>query len=135
MNEPSLINIIKKTEENLVSFSKIAWSYIEQKKMKNAVVFGNKTLLSEKTLQRIRKGQLLNPSPETVMALCIGLELGIEGILLFNAAGYNIIGSGRRDFNIYYIILSYWPNIDIHTCNKILSESNCKPISDKRQLK
>jgi hypothetical protein len=57
----------------------------------NKPAFEQKTLLSGRTYDRIRTDQLESPSIETVMAICIGFELGVEyGQQLLEITGHKL---------------------------------------------
>ena len=72
------------------TFSQVVYGHIKRKGY-NKVVFIEKTLLSGKTYDRIKNNELNNPTLETVVAICIGLELSptySEEIL--RLAGYTL---------------------------------------------
>lgn len=86
----------------------------------NKVTFCAKTLLSEKTYERMKHNAMHSmPRPETVMQICIGLNLGIEyGEPLFEKAGYRLSSSGV--LLAYRAILITCKKIDIYECNEVL---------------
>ena len=88
----------------------------------NKTTFCAKTLLSEKTYNLIKQNSMQSmPRPETVMQICIGLELGVEyGELLFEKAGYRLRGS--EVLTAYRTILLVCKKINIIECNKILEQ-------------
>ncbi|WP_302683485.1 helix-turn-helix domain-containing protein [Adlercreutzia sp.] len=82
--------------------------------------FCRRTLLSEKTYERIKYGQLADrPKPETVMQFCVGLGLSLEeSENLFNAAGYYL--GGCKLHEAYRELLSMNDSLTIYECNDVL---------------
>lgn len=101
------------------SFSKAVYGHI-QRKGYNKVIFTDKTLLSEKTFDRIKNNQLNQPNLETVMAICIGLELSptyCEELL--KIAGFTLNHS--RQQLAYRKILYSFRGHSICECNEVLA--------------
>lgn len=107
---------------------------LTRKRGYNKATFCEKTLLSEKTYDRIVRNEIRGlPRPETVMQICVGLNLGIEyGEPLFERAGYKLEGS--EILLAYRIILLTCENIDIFECNEILHLLGL-PMLAKRVMK
>lgn len=86
----------------------------------NKTTFCAKTMLSEKTYERLwSQSMKCMPRPETVMQICLGLNLGIEsGEPLFETAGYRLDGSEL--LLAYRVILLTCPGIAIYECSFIL---------------
>ena len=84
-------------------------------------IFREKTLLSDKTFDRIKNGELIKPELETVMALCFGLNLGANhSFQLLNSAGFDFTNT-QVPLYIVYKKLLYAHNItNIFQCNEIL---------------
>lgn len=82
--------------------------------------FCRRTLLSEKTYERIKYGQLADrPKPETVMQFCVGLGLSLEeSENLFNAAGHYL--GGCKLHEAYRELLSMNDSLTIYECNDVL---------------
>ena len=75
------------------SFAQAVWKHINRKNMKK-YKFEIKTLLNGKTYDRIKQNILTNPSLNTVMAICIGLEIkGYAAEELLAKAGYKLNNS------------------------------------------
>lgn len=114
------------------SFSQIAFAHIKRMSFSKAM-FEEKTLLSARTFDRIKSNELENPTIETVMAICIGLELGIEqGGPLLEIAGYKLGQSHLH--RAYRKILSSFKGRSIYECDEFLEELGLQPIC-KRALK
>ena len=100
----------------------------------NKITFRARTMLSSKTYDRIWMNDMRSmPKPETVMQICLGLNLGIEyGEPLFEKAGYKLDSSEL--LLTYRVILLSCKNIDIYECNEILRNLGL-PILGKRFLR
>ena len=84
---------MEKIEETHKSFSALTLEHITRLGITKSE-FCRRTLLSEKTYERIAYGHLADrPKSETVMQVCVGLALSVdESEALFNAAGYHLGG-------------------------------------------
>ena len=84
---------MEKVEETYKSFSALTLEHITRLGITKSE-FCRRTLLSEKTYERIAYGHLADrPKSETVMQVCVGLALSVdESEALFNAAGYHLGG-------------------------------------------
>ena len=100
----------------------------------NRVVFSKMTGLSDRTYDRIVRHSLNRPNPDTVMSICVGLNLGFEfSLSLFQKAGYCL---GGTDTQIAYRkILLTLKDISIHECNEILKEMGLPELNSKYQGK
>lgn len=105
------------------NFCQEVMAHVERKGI-NKASFCKKTLLSERTFERIKSNSLSkNPRPETVMKVCIGLDLGLEyGESLFEKAGYKLEGSDL--FLAYKNILLSCKSYSIYECDEILELLN-----------
>jgi hypothetical protein len=100
------------------NFTQVAWAHILRKGY-NKVVFCDTTLLSDKTFDRIKAGQLPNPTLETVMQICIGLELGgVFGEQLLELAGYKLNNSPQQ--LAYKKLLYSYCGHSIYECDEVL---------------
>jgi hypothetical protein len=99
----------------------------------NKPAFEQKTLLSGRTYDRIRTNQLESPSIETVMAICIGFELGVEyGQQLLEITGHKL---GDIELHAAYRkLLVSFKGRSIIECNAFLDENHLPPLV-KRALK
>lgn len=112
------------------NFAQLAAYHIKRKGF-NKIVFMDRTLLSDKTYDRIMKNQLPTPALETVMSVCIGLELGIVyGEELLEAAGFTLRNM-PRDI-AYRKLLTTFAGHSIYECNEILEALNLPVLNAKQ---
>jgi len=109
------------------TFSQFAWRIFRQKKL-NRQTFADKTLLSDAYFDRIKNNRLpSNPDVETVMAICIGLDLdGKLGEELLEKAGHKLNNSQLHV--IYRKFLYSLKGRSIYQCNEILEAFGFKPL-------
>ena len=113
-------------------FSKLAWGHIVRCKCILKEDFYNRTLLSEKTYDRIKSGKLKNPNLETVIALCFGLDLGmLYGDSLLKSAGFDLSESSRPDYVAYHALLCTFQGRTIYEYNEALESLGLPPIRAK----
>jgi hypothetical protein len=99
-----------------VSFSQAAWAHVERIGI-GRKEFCEKTLLSEKTYERLRDGEVLHPSLQTVLQVCVGLGLGgVFGEQLLDLAGYKLSAQQLP----YKKILCSYRGHSIYECDEIL---------------
>ena len=98
------------------------WVKITGKKL------ADKSEVSEKTIQRIRTGETTNPNIETMVALCIGMDLPYEVSLAFiEKAGLNLMGNNPERL-IYKFFLKDGCNLDIYECDELLKSKGYKGL-------
>jgi len=87
------------------------------------------SLISAKTVQRMRNNEDYTPTLETVIALCIGLRLPpVLNTDLLSKSGYSL--KGTSDLHLmYHFILTSCYTYTIHECNEMLIKHNFKPLS------
>jgi hypothetical protein len=119
-------------EENLdrveqgMDFALLARRHIEKSKL-HRITLCERTLLGEKTFQRIANEDRYKPDMDTVMALCVGLQLSVsDSERLFASAGIALDGPPRN--RIFKKILMSFHGHDIYSCNEALIELDEKPI-------
>lgn len=87
------------------------------------------TGLSEKTIQRLRNNPDVQPSLETVIAVCIGLHLDQYcGDMLLHLAGYTLTNK-KRD-RIYRVLISFAFKDTVLDCNNALIRCGLKPLTN-----
>jgi hypothetical protein len=125
-----LVEQSKFSESTSLSFSQEAYAHVERLKM-NKTVFCNKTLLSGKTYDRIKHNRLDDPSLETVMSVCIGLELGMSyGESLLAKGGYLLSTSPRK--TAYKMLLYSYKGHSILECDELLEALNFPLLARRR---
>jgi len=98
----------------------------------NRAAFSRLTGLSEQTYDRIVRHKVEHPCLDTVMMICVGLDLGFAyGEVLFNKAGYRL--GGTKAQHAYRKILLSFEGISIHECNEILEEIGLPKLNSKYQ--
>lgn len=126
-----IMNVAYKSE-NQKSFSELAWRQMKRCNCHYKDTFIERTLLSGKTFDRIKAGELEKPSVETVMAICIGLNLGIlHGEPLLRSAGYDLEKSSILLHTIYHALLCSFHDKNIFECNGLLVSVGQPPINEK----
>lgn len=111
------------------TFSQAVYGHIKRKGY-NKVVFIEKTLLSGKTYDRIKNNELNNPTLETVVAICIGLELSptySEEIL--RLAGYTLNNTPQQ--LAYKKLIHSYRGHSIYECNEVLEALRLSPLCAK----
>jgi DNA-binding phage protein len=104
--------------ETELDFAQLAAHYIRRRGY-NKVVFCMKTHLSSKTYERIMSDELPNPALETVMAICLGLQLGIDDSeRLLERAGFKLNASPLH--LAYCKLLACRVGHDLDACNELL---------------
>jgi len=85
------------------------------------------SLISAKTIQRIRTSDAYDAKLETVVAVCIGLKLDpILSMDMVKKAG--LAFKIDETHIIYQMLLHSYHQNSIHECNEILKANNCKPL-------
>jgi hypothetical protein len=124
-----LIDQSRRLADTEMNFAQLAAWHIKNKGY-NKAVFQAKTLLSRKTYERIMSNQLPNPTLETVMAICIGLQLSIkDSELLLERAGYKLSSSPQH--LAYHKLLSAFVGHSLFECNEILEALSLSPLTAK----
>lgn len=94
----------------------------------NQVIFSERTLLDDRQYRKYKSGTALRPTFDTVMAICVGLDLGLEyGEHLIDKAGYSLNGADRLP---YRMLLAFYRGHNILECNEYLIEQGVKPIRE-----
>ncbi|MDR2671889.1 MAG: hypothetical protein LBC35_01035 [Coriobacteriales bacterium] len=110
-----------------LNFAQLAAAHIKRKGY-NRKVFVEKTQLSIKTYERIMNNEIPAPALETVIAICIGLQLSFEHSLrLLEAAGYRLTSSPLH--MAYRKLLSTHIGHSIKACNEILVALGLPPLN------
>jgi len=111
-----------------LNYAQTVWAHIERLGLSRKD-FCEKTLLSEKTYDRIRDNDIGKPSLDTVMRICIGLELGgILGEQLLELAGYKLNAAEIA----YKKLLYSYKGHDIYECDEVLCALGLPTILPKQ---
>lgn len=91
-----------------------------------------RTLISERTIREYRSNPESKPILQSVLALCIGLNLHPQFAMdLLNKAGYNMSAFVGINFIYSYLIYNHH-NENIHLWNEKLKKANMDPLPRKR---
>ena len=90
-------------------------------------VLAEKSLVSTKTIQRMRSNAKNDAKLPTVVAVCIGLQLNpiLSADMVRKSGNVFIID---EEHIIYQILLNSHYQNSIYECNEILRANNCKPL-------
>jgi hypothetical protein len=111
-----------------LNFAQTAWAHIERLGLSRQE-FCEKTLLSEKTYERIRNNNLRDPKLQTVMQFAVGLSLGGPlGEQLLELAGYKLNNSQLA----YKKILYSYRGHSIYECDEVLTALGLQSILPKQ---
>lgn len=100
----------------VTTFAEAAWSHIQRLGLSRKV-FCEKTLLSEKTYDRIKSNSTGRVTLQTVMQIAVGLELGgALGEQLIELAGYKLTA---KEFGYKKVLYSYKGH-SIYECDEVL---------------
>lgn len=111
-----------------MNFAQTAWAHIERKKISRKD-FCEKTLLSDKTYDRLRDNRLPSPTLQTVMQICVGLELGgVLGEQLLELAGYKLNAQQVAYRKILYAFRGH----SIYECDEVLTALGMPSILPKQ---
>lgn len=87
-----------------------------------------KSLVGERTIQRMRNEDSYNPKLGTIVAVCVGLQLRPTlSMDLIQKAGYSF-KMYLEEHIIYHFLINSHYLFSIYECNEILRANNCKPI-------
>jgi len=87
-----------------------------------------RSLVSAKTIQRMRNDLRYSPKLGTVVAICIGMQLHPEFSMdLIGKAGFSFKPFDEEHV-IYRILLNTKYQCSIYECNEILRTNSCKPL-------
>ena len=102
--------------------SLMKWRKITNEKL------AEKTLMSSRTIQRMRGKSDQNHEPGTVIAVCIGLQLfpRISHDMLSKAG--IALRETERDY-IYSLIINTLYKSTVHECNKLLTDAKHQPLT------
>ena len=88
--------------------------------------------ISEKTIQRLRYNEPDNVSIESVVQLCIGMQL--EPMLsdyLLKSSGKSLMMTAQH--TMYYFLLHSYYIHSIYECNEMLADQNLKLLGRKNR--
>ena len=119
-------NINKYINENKSEnkFQKLLFKFIDDKNLKDSDVY-NKVNIDRRLFSKIRSNINYHPSKDTVILLCIALNLNEdEALELLDSASYTLPKNNVFDLIIRFCFIEHI--YDINTINDYLYSYNCK---------
>ena len=108
--------------------TQIICQLLELAGIRYSATFRDRTFLHERYFNRYQKGENIKLEKNTVMALCVGMNLSYDRALeLFEACGIKLHEFQEPD-RLYRTILQRFPEIDIVTVNDILERRGHKTL-------
>ncbi|MDR1358434.1 MAG: hypothetical protein LBJ48_03660, partial [Coriobacteriales bacterium] len=78
--------------------------------------------------RKLKYGRTRQVIFDTAMAVCVGLDLGLEyGVPLLEKAGYSLEGEDRFP---YKVLLAFYRGHTIFECNEYLIDQGVKPLRE-----
>jgi hypothetical protein len=111
-----------------LSFAQTAYAHIERLGY-NQVVFTEKTLLDERQFRKIKSDTLKKVRFDTAIAICVGLDLGLEYGEPLLAKADIILNSS--DMIPYKMLLCFHRGQSIYECNEFLTEIGARLIRER----
>lgn len=113
-------------------FSRTLAMHMKQRKYK-VKQLSDASLVNERTIQRLLANEAHNTSLNTIIAICIGLNL--SPIFSFDLISKSGCGFKRTaEHNAYKVILIAHYHSDIYKCNEILESMNIPLLGNKEFL-
>jgi len=114
------------------TFSKRAWEYMKRDGW-TYDYFENRTYLSKRIFYAIKDGKNITPTPETVIAICIGLRLGAhEREELMDLAGYRY--KSTKELYAFSAVFDYFTIKSVPDFNvayaALMGNPNAKPLTE-----
>ena len=111
--QKSVDDVLKELQDGHVqTFVNILCQYMNEKNLRSADVWQNSNI-SKSTFSKLLCQKDPKPQKETVLALCIGLQLNVvEARKFMSAAGYTFSSSNRRDLVVKCFIENSYYKID-----------------------
>jgi len=111
-----------------MNFRETVWAHIERLGLTRNK-FYERTLLDDRQFRKFKLGSSQQVTLDTALAVCVGLDLGLEyGEPLLAKAGYTI---ANFESNAYQILLTRCRGWDIPACNEFLKTQNVPLIRIK----
>jgi len=128
----ALIDEATHISEDYKTFCELAWSHIERCHCAYKETFRERTLLSDKMFDRIKRKEAEKPELETVLALCFGLNLThTQSTRLLLSAGYDISQAQNPNMVVYRMMLAEHSIRSIFEANEVLVALNFEPLCKK----
>ena len=105
----------------------------KEKKLSNKDL-SNASLVGEKTIQRIRNEEEYQPTLQTVLGLCFGLQLPPpEAEMFLEKAGFHLNRRSPEEY-VYKCILNVCTENSIFEVNEMLEKNGLKPLGSDPEI-
>ena len=106
-------------------------STIMKSKKINGKTLSTRSLVGEKTIQRIKNEEGYVTTKQAILGLCVGLELPpIESRALFNKSDFKLSETNSQDI-IYMCVLDTCPHTNIYEINEMLKARNVPQLGSR----
>lgn len=104
---------------------------MQNRKWETPTKFNDETLLNYDYYSRIKRNDMNNMKTDTLMAICVGMKLGLHIIQKLFDKSDNKLNYFEDPCKTYITILERIPEIDIDSFNSILECRNLQPLGSK----
>lgn len=116
------------------SFAETLVALQKERKLSNKQL-ADRSLVGEKTIQRLRNDEEYPTSVQTVLALCVGLKLPLPEAEMFLGKTDFKLNSMKDEGYVYQCILGACVENSIYEINEMLEESGFAPLGSDKSLK
>lgn len=115
------------------SFAETLVALQKERKLSNKEL-ADRSLVGEKTIQRLRNNEEYPTSVQTVLALCVGLKLPLpEAEMLIDKTDFKL-NSMKAEGYVYQCVLGACAENSIYEINEMLKESGIAPLGSDKSL-
>lgn len=116
------------------SFAEMLVVLQKERKLSN-MQLADRSLVGEKTIQRLRNDEEYPTSVQTVLALCVGLKLPLpEAEMLLSKTDFNNLNSMKQEGYVYQCILGACVENSIYEINEMLEANGITPLGSDPSL-
>ena len=115
------------------SFAETLVALQKDRKLSNKQL-ADRSLVGEKTIQRLRNDEVYPTSVQTVLALCVGLQLPLPEAEMFLAKTDFKLNSMKGEGYVYQCVLAACAENSIYEINEMLKENGITPLGSDPSL-
>lgn len=115
------------------SFAETLVALQKDRKLSNKQL-ADRSLVGEKTIQRLRNNKTYPTSVQTVLALCIGLQLSLPEAEMFLGKTDFKLNSIKDEGYVYQCVLAVCAENSIYEINEMLKENGITPLGSDLSL-
>ena len=115
------------------SFAETLVALQKEKKLSNKQL-ADRSLVGEKTIQRLRNDEEYPTSVQTVLALCVGLKLPLPEAKMFLGKTDFKLNSMKNEGYVYQCVLAACAENSIYEINEMLKENGITPLGSDPDL-